>query len=598
MKRAGRTRGPQGGLPAWGATRGATGAIGLSLCLVALSCGDQARDPGDRASAGAVAVAGGMFCNDQCVVDTFKQLAPLYRPSGEEKALSDRLVQLATEANDSRWSTATGKLEILTPDAVGNFVIRVPATGRFAREGLPPVALQAHMDMVLAATDVPPGGDLKAYFREHPVEIEVKDGKIQSVGQKTTLGADNTVGCALMLRYALDPTIEHPPLELVFTVHEEVGLKGAQEYDTAALPLRAPVMISLDGFDSDKLIHGSQGSVRRSVTGALAAQPVPAGKLVKVTVSKLLGGHSGADIHRQRLNAVIALAAIGKVVLAQDAVALVSATAGDLAGLNKIPTDLELVLSAPAALEVSAFRSATEATVRGIVGSHLGEAANAAVAVAVAELPADAAGSTTALTGEAAGRLIDTVLATEQSDPPLNGVVTKKAGYPNDVNTSSNLGVLELKPTADMASRRNATVGFMTRSFSIEELGSTARRLIEHLGGAFAEPQAVQVREIAGYDPWLEDPDSWLVRLGVELEVKGRRPFRTVGVQAVGLEPSYFMTKFPGLQLVGMGATIAEAHTVHETVTVQSILDMAATLDAFLARLAAADPFRNAPPRP
>ena len=414
--------------------------------VAALDCGRKTGAPGEPGREGnGVDVGGGRFCDGACVVETFRQLAPIYRPSGEEGALRDRLVLLANGANDTRWDARSGKLEILAPDAVGNFLIRVPATGRFARRALPPVALQAHMDMVLAATAVAPGGDLKAHFRANPIEIEVQDGKLRSVGGKTSIGADNTVGCALMLRYALDPTIEHPPMELVFTVHEEVGLKGAQEYDTGALALRAPVMVNLDGFDAGKLIHGSQGSTRRSVSGSLPTQLVKAGKLIKVTVTRLLGGHSGADIHEDRLNGVIALAAIVRTALANGTLGVVSAVAGDLAGLNKIPTDLELHLSAPAGFDLAGLRASTERATRQAVGAHLAEAANPAVTISVSEAPLPA-GPVTALTADAARRLVETVLAIERARPPLNGVITKKVGYPNDVNTSSNLGVLDLRP--------------------------------------------------------------------------------------------------------------------------------------------------------
>jgi dipeptidase D len=575
------------------------GAAGRALrwlvpLIAALACTEQDAAPGP-VSHPEIKVAGGAFCNDACVVDTFKQLATIYRPSGAEKGLRDKLIQLASDASNTRWNALGKKLQILSPDAVGNFVIRVPATGRFGDRKLPSVALQAHMDMVLAATDAPPGGDLKAFFRQHPVQIEVKDGKIQSLDRKTSIGADNTVGCAALLRYAIDPSIEHPPLELVYTVHQEVGLQGAQEYDTATLPLRSPVMISVDGFDGDRIVYGGQGSFRRSVSGALPARAVSPGKPIKVTVSQLLGGHSGADIHQDRLNGVIALAAIAKSVLADPTLSVRSAVAGDLGGLNKIPSDLELVLSAPPSFDVGAFRAATEATVRKLVAARMGEAANVGVNVLVTE-PSAAAGPSTGLTADAASRLVETVLSTERSSPPLNGVISKKPGFPNDVNTSSNLGVLDVKLDAAAASKRTTTIGFMMRSFSTDELSSLTGRLIDHLKSVFDEAEPVTVQEIAGYTPWLEEPDSWLIRLALDLEVNGRRPFRSAGVSPVGLEPSYFLMKFPELRIIGMGATIAGAHTVHETVEVQSILDLVANLDAFLVRLADADPFRTAAP--
>jgi dipeptidase D len=530
---------------------------------------------------------GGRFCDSACVVQTFEQLAPIYRPSGEEQELRQRLIELASEANRGRWPPSGPGLEILGPDPVGNFVIRVPATGRFMGQRLPPVALQAHMDMVLAASAVPAGSDLRAHFRKNPVSLEEKDGQLQSAGRVTSIGADNTVGCALMIRYALDPTIEHPPIELVFTVHEEVGLKGAREYDTAALPLRARVMINLDAFDSGTLVYGSQGSVRRSLTGLLETRLVKAGKLIKVTVSGLRGGHSGADIHQHRLNAVIALAALAKALLADASLGVMSAVAGDLAGLNKIPTNLELTLVGPASLKLPALRASVEAALRQEVSAHPGEAANQEMTIAVAEAPLPVA-PTSALTPAAAARLIEVVLATELSTPPMNGVVTRKVGYPNAVNTSSNLGLLDLKAGG------STTVGFMIRSFSREELGQTMGRLVGHLRRSFAQPAAARVEEISGYEPWLEDPDSWLMRLGLELQVKGTLPFTKVGVQAIGMEPSYFQLKFPDIEIVAMGAGITDAHSAREAVSIQSIRDLTTTIDAFLARLAMAGPLRKA----
>lgn len=567
----------------------------LSIAFAFTACTDNSQNPNESEcdSHAENQLGGGKYCNSQCVVDLFKQLAPIYRPSGEEKAIRDRLLELAQSANTQLWK---GALEISEPDAIGNFVIRVPATATYAKQALPPVALQAHMDMVLAATDVAPGGDLKAYFRANPVTLEEVDGKLQSVGQKTTIGADDTIGCALMLRYALDPTIPHPPLELVFTVHEEIGLKGAQEFDVAKLPLRAPVMISLDGDDSGKLIYGSQGSMRRSVTGALPTTTMPASKLVKVTVSKLLGGHSGLDIHKQRLNAVIALADVAKTVLNDSRLGVVGAVAGDLAGLNKIPSSLELTLALPAGVAVAQFQRAVEARVKALVDSHAGETMNTNVTTTVAELPLPAE-PITVLEPQAATRLISTVLAVELQTPPLNGVISQNPQFPNAVNTSSNLGFLDLKLDPMTPNQRVTTLGFMARSFSATELKSTTDSLISHLKGAFDVQAQLTVKEITGYNPWFSDPSSWLIKTGVELEVKGQRPFRLAAVQPVGLEPSYFLAKFPDIQIVGMGASIVDFHTVRENVAIQSIHDIASTLDAFLQRLPAVPEFAHAKPR-
>jgi di/tripeptidase len=276
-------------------------------------------------------------------------------------------------------------------------------------------------------------------------------------------------------------------------------------------------------------------------------------------------------------------------VLADPSLAVVRAIAGDRAGLNKIPTDFQLTLAAPAATDTASVRAGAEGAVRLAVRSHPGEATNPDVKVVVAEAPTPDR-PITALAQEAGTRLFETVRAA------LNGVVTRKPGYPNQVNTSANLALLEVKEEPAAPDRRTVTFGFMVRSFSAEELGGTATTLVKHLSGLFASPVSIEL--LSGYDPWLEDPESWLVSRARALEIGGQRRFQKVGVQAIGVEPSYFRTKFPGIRIVGIGATITDAHTVHESVSIQSIREITATLDALLVRIAGADAFRTTPAPP
>ncbi|MEM9372915.1 MAG: peptidase M20, partial [Planctomycetota bacterium] len=61
--------------------------------------------------------------------------------------------------------------------------------------------------------------------------VQKKRGKrIISANPATGLGADDRAGCAVVLSTALRllrGEAEHPPLTLLFTVQEEVGLHGA-----------------------------------------------------------------------------------------------------------------------------------------------------------------------------------------------------------------------------------------------------------------------------------------------------------------------------------------------------------------------------------
>jgi tripeptide aminopeptidase len=130
-----------------------------------------------------------------------------------------------------------GRLERLglapIEDASGNLIARVPAVP-LERDGEPPLLLNAHMDRV------PPG-------RAHtPV---LADGILRSDGT-TNLGADDSAGLAIILHSVAElaaRNLPHPPLLLLFTVGEEVGLIGAKGFDPAPWGAREGVVFDNAG---------------------------------------------------------------------------------------------------------------------------------------------------------------------------------------------------------------------------------------------------------------------------------------------------------------------------------------------------------------
>lgn len=96
-------------------------------------------------------------------------------------------------------------------DGAGNLIATLPGEGS-------PVLLNAHMDRV------PPG------LAHTPV---LRDGVLYSDGT-TNLGADDAAGIALVLELltrVIEEHFPHPPLVIVFTVEEEIGLHGASAFD-------------------------------------------------------------------------------------------------------------------------------------------------------------------------------------------------------------------------------------------------------------------------------------------------------------------------------------------------------------------------------
>jgi tripeptide aminopeptidase len=159
--------------------------------------------------------------DERRMLDRFVRLCEIRSPTGEERAVADAVLEelRALGADVSQ----DGAAEAARAGA-GNLLARVP--GREDRW----LMLCAHLDTVP---------------HEGQVEVVEENGVYRSRGE-TILGADNkaavTVLMELAARHAARPA--KVGLELVFTVAEEDGLRGAKELDVSSF--RAPFGFVLD----------------------------------------------------------------------------------------------------------------------------------------------------------------------------------------------------------------------------------------------------------------------------------------------------------------------------------------------------------------
>lgn len=211
----------------------------------------------------------------------FYQFTQIPRPSGKEEQIRAYILSIA-----SRYQL-TSKV-----DSVGNVIIYVPGKG--PNKNSDPVIIQNHMDMV---TDKVPA--YQHNFDTDPLQIEVKDGWVTA--NNTTLGADNGIGCAAALALIEEPEIEHPPLELLFTVDEETGLHGALGLE--AQYLKGKQLINLDTEEWGSAYIGCAGGIEYNLSKNYPVDDkVLANRCLKT--GSLKGGHSGIDIHLGRINAI------------------------------------------------------------------------------------------------------------------------------------------------------------------------------------------------------------------------------------------------------------------------------------------------------
>lgn len=213
----------------------------------------------------------------------FKQISDVPRESEKEEKIRKYLIDTAEKYN----------IEYKT-DKIGNvYYYKKPSKGF---ENTPSVALQGHMDMVCVKTE-----DSNHNFDTDPLTLFVDGDYLKA--KNTTLGADNGIAVAMILAIFTDPNAKHGPLEAIITVAEETGLTGAENVNPDFI--KSKMMINLDSEDEGVIYIGCAGGIEVDATKKLKYEAISKDdKSYSLVISNLLGGHSGAEIHTQRANAL------------------------------------------------------------------------------------------------------------------------------------------------------------------------------------------------------------------------------------------------------------------------------------------------------
>ena len=466
------------------------------------------------------------------ILKLFELLCSVPHGSGHEQQLSDELCE---------WLYALG----LSPeqDVHGNIICDAAGT----TDG-PLVVLQAHLDMVCAA------GSPDYHPRTDPIRPIERDGWLCTAGE-SSLGADCGAGVAVMLWIARHNELPHPPLRLIFTVSEEVGLAGASNMDPACMD-GVSYFINLDGFCFGRAVIGSAGGARLTLSRPIETEPCPAGtSAYRVTLSGLTGGHSGADIDKNRANAIeqlgLALRALG----AHQPFRLFGLDCGTAA--NAIPA------------------AASCAFVTGRDPQAWLAQANAQLALTCGVTEPGARFSLTPCEPPAAvytQALTQAVTALACGCP--NGVFRYHTDFPALVGDSSNLGVLR-------AEQGQVTARAMVRCSD----PAPGDALVEQYAAAAAQ-NGFAFSEDGRYPIWPVRMDSELVQQARSCcEAVTGEPL-TVEAYHVGLEPAVFRSYNPAAQFITLGMTIENCHSPAERWKLDTIAPFTAVVTRLLAALA------------
>lgn len=178
-------------------------------------------------------------------------------------------------------------------DKANNVIIRKDASpGCSGSDG---VILQGHIDMVCAKK---PGCDHD--FEKDGLKLRTDGSVVYADG--TTLGGDDGIAVAIMLAILESDAVRHPAIEAVFTSDEEIGMVGAKQLDMKQLKHR--ILLNLDSESEGILTVSCAGGSHTAVSLPYRSETNKKAAFL-VSISGLLGGHSGAEIHRGRANAAV-----------------------------------------------------------------------------------------------------------------------------------------------------------------------------------------------------------------------------------------------------------------------------------------------------
>ena len=452
----------------------------------------------------------------------FDDLTQVPRPSGHPEKVQKFLLDFAARVGVEAYV-----------DAGGNVVMRKPATPGY--ENRKTVLLQAHMDMVPQKAP-----DSSHNFETDPITTHIVDGWVYA--DNTTLGADDGVGVAAIMAVMEDKSLKHGAVEALITRDEETGMFGVNEMPGGEL--HSDILMNLDSETWGKFVIGSAGGV--DITSTLEYKEVVNDReaAVRVTLKGLRGGHSGLEINEGRANAnkeMVRL--VRKAVTGLDA-RLACWQGGNMR--NAIPFKAEVVLALPQA-NVAALKEMVARQKALLEDEFKGIEPNVEFFVEKTEKPGSL------LPVEIQDNLIDAIYACH------NGVLRMIPSYPNVVETSSNLAIIDIDPA-------KAAIKILARS-SREDMRDYISAQLESCFN-MAGMKTVFSGQYGGWDP---NPESEILNLLKKVYKEQNGEEGIVQVDHAGLECSVILGKYPGMDVVSLGPTLRSPHTAKERLEISTV---------------------------
>jgi len=448
----------------------------------------------------------------------FEELCAIPHGSGNTKQISDYLVSFAKEKG----------LRYIQ-DSANNVIIFKDATAGF--EDHPAVILQGHMDMVCEKDE-----NCSIDMEKEGLDVTHDGSWVYANG--TTLGGDDGIAIAYALAILDSDDVQHPALEVVITVDEEIGMLGADVIDVSMLKGRT--LLNIDSEEEGIFTISCAGGATATIKLPAPRHPVY-GPCVRLCVDGLQGGHSGVEIHKNRANANKVMGEFLSRV--QKVMPFCLTSFGGGAKDNAIPRSCQatLVMLGMNAEKINDIAAHLQQEIR--------EQYDEPDAVIFGD-NVDALGGN-ALSTELTAKVIAMLCAAP------NGVQKMSEDIPGLVQTSLNLGIAKLAED-------------MVLTFSVRSsVNAEKLELLEKLE-KLAQFHDACYTMMGDYPAWEYKADSNLRNTMVDVYTRmfGKTP-EVVAIHA-GLECGLLSEKLPGLDCVSIGPDMQDIHTSRERLNIAS----------------------------
>ena len=469
----------------------------------------------------------------------FEEICSIPHGSGNVERISDYLKKFAKDRG-----------LFCIQDELKNIIIKKKGSAGY--EDKEPVIIQGHMDMVAVKK---PDSDID--MKKDGLRLAVDGDFLFAEG--TSLGGDDGIAVAYALALLDDDSLEHPPLEVIITVDEETGMDGAIGIDLDCIKGRR--MLNLDSEEEGIFLVSCAGGSKVSLGMDVCREEEETSACrYTILVDGLIGGHSGTEINKGRMNSNLLMARILDELKKLFGDLCLVTMEGGLAD-NAIPRRTEAVIELPSveAADLEKYFAVISKELHVELDSRepkmmlsLEKCLSKTNLSYEGCTPVHSEDFLPAVSEEETGRIIRYLLALP------NGVIEMSADIPGLVETSLNVGIVRLDENG------------METVISVRSNIESAKRMLIHRLEAVAALAGADISVNGDYPGWSYRKDSPLrdKMIQVYKGMYGVEP--KVEALHAGLECGILASKLEGLDCVSFGPNIHDIHTTEERLEIGS----------------------------